>query len=289
MGEGNLVRGNYAPMNEPDYDRDKPLMRGEEVIVEPDYLTDAITDEAVAFIEQHVADPFCLVVSYNAVHSPMQARQDDLETVRRIKDVQRQIFAGMLIALDRGVGRIRSKLADNGLTRRTMVVLVSDNGGPTQELTSSNAPLRGGKGSLYEGGVRVPMVWSYPAGLPAGKVNQQTVLSLDIAATALDLAGIPADEKSDGHSVLPWLGDPLGESPHETVYWRMPGGKMALRSGNWKIVRPAAKEAIELYHLAGDVGETRNLVSEHPEKMKELINQWNAIDDEMADPIQLPR
>ncbi len=287
--EGNLIRGNYAPMNEPDYDGDNPLMRGEEVIVEPDYLTDAITDEAVAFIEQHVADPFCLVVSYNAVHSPMQARQDDLETVRRIKDVQRQIFAGMLIALDRGVGRIRSKLADNGLTRRTMVVLVSDNGGPTQELTSSNAPLRGGKGSLYEGGVRVPMVWSYPAGLPAGKVNQQTVLSLDIAATALDLAGIPADEKSDGHSVLPWLGDPLGESPHETVYWRMPGGKMALRSGNWKIVRPGGKEAIELYHLAGDVGETRNLVSEHPEKMKELINQWNAIDDEMADPIQLPR
>ena len=86
------------------------------------------------------------------------------------------------------MGKIRAALADKELTRRTMVVLVSDNGGPTKELTSSNAPLRGGKGSLYEGGVRVPMVWSYPAGLPSGTVDPRTVLSLDIAATALDLA-----------------------------------------------------------------------------------------------------
>ena len=116
--EGDLIRGNYAPMNEPDYDGDNPIMRGDEEVVEPDYLTDAITDEAVEFIERHIAEPFCLVVAYNAVHSPMQARQDDLETIRRIKDEQRRIFAGMLIALDRGVGRIRGKLADAGLTRK---------------------------------------------------------------------------------------------------------------------------------------------------------------------------
>ena len=170
-----------------------------------------------------------------------------------------------------------------------MVIFVSDNGGPTQELTSSNAPLRGGKGSLYEGGVRIPMVWSYPDALPRGMVEDQTVLSLDIAATALDLAGLPADATADGRSVIPWLGDPLGKSPHETVYWRMPGGKMALRSGNWKIVRPSGDAAIELYHLAGDLSESRNLVSQQPEKMKELINQWDAIDGQMAAPIELPR
>jgi arylsulfatase A-like enzyme len=133
------------------------------------------------------------------------------------------------------------------------------------------------------------MIWSYPAGLPEAKVEDRTVLSLDIAATALDLAGIPADDQSDGHSLLSWIGDPLGESPHENVYWRMPGGKMALRSGNWKIVRPSGNEPIELYHLAGDVNESRNLVSQHPAKMRELINQWNAIDEQMAEAIQLPR
>lgn len=287
--EGDLIRGNYTPMSEPDYDGDNPLIRGEQEIVEPDYLTDAISDEAVAFIDQHVADPFCLVVAYNAVHSPMQARLEDLQTIRRIKDPQRQIFAGMLIALDRGVGRIRESLADHGLARRTLVVLLSDNGGPTQELTSSNAPLRGGKGSLYEGGVRVPMVWSYPDRLPQGTVENRVVLSLDIAATALDLAGIEPGEQIDGHSLLSWLEDPLSESPHETVYWRMPGGKMALRRGNWKIVRPSSDAPIELYHLAGDPSESRNLVSQHPEAMKELINRWRSIDGEMPEPIQLTR
>ena len=285
--EGDLIRGNYTRISEPDYDGDNPMMRGSEEIVEWDYLTDAISDEAVDFIDRNAEQAFCLVVSYNAVHSPMQAREEDLRAIRRIKDVQRRIFAGMLLALDRGVGKIRKSLSDHGLTRRTMVVLVSDNGGPTQELTSSNAPLRGGKGSLYEGGIRVPMVWSYPAGLPEGMIENRTVLSLDIAATALDLAGLAADESLDGRSVLSWVADPLSDSPHETLYWRMPGGKLALRRGNWKIVRPGSSAPLELYHLAGDIEESRNLVSEHPGIMKEMINQWNAIDGEMAEPIEL--
>ena len=100
-------------------------------------------------------------------------------------------------------------------------MFVSDNGGPTQELTSSNAPLRGGKGTLYEGGVRVPMVWSYPDGLPAGHVEDQPVLSLDIAATALGLAGLPADENADGVDLLSWVGGSQRESPHEQIFWRM--------------------------------------------------------------------
>ena len=133
------------------------------------------------------------------------------------------------------------------------------------------------------------MVWSYPDALPRGIVENRVVLSLDIAATALDLAGLPPDESSDGRSLLTWASDPVAESPHEVVYWRMPGGKMALRSGTWKIVRPDRNAPIELYHLAGDLSETRNLVSEHPERMKEMINQWNSIDDEMAEPIELGR
>ncbi len=166
--ENDLIRGNYAPMNEPPYDQDNPLLRGEKELVETKYLTDAITDEAVEFIEKCKADPFCLVVAYNAVHSPMQASKKDARALRRIKDIQRRIFAGMLVALDRGIGRIRDSIDQHELNRRTMIVFFSDNGGPTKELTSSNLPLRGGKGTLYEGGVRIPMVWVMPGRIPAG-------------------------------------------------------------------------------------------------------------------------
>ena len=287
--EEDLIRGNYARMSEPAYDDDNPILRGDEEIVEADYLTDAITDEAVEFINEHADRPFCLVVSYNAVHSPMQATSEDVEALRRIKDVQRRIFAGMLTAMDRGVGRVRDSLEAKELTRMTLVVFISDNGGPTEELTSSNAPLRGGKGSLYEGGIRVPMVWSLPGRLPAGRVENRPVISLDIAATALDLADLPADPSIDGKSLLRWIDSPLREYVHEKLFWRMSGGKMAFRVGNWKIVRPRRGQPMELYHLAGDLSESRNLASQQPEKLKELVNQYLAMESQMPDPIQLRR
>tara|TARA_R110002049_G_scaffold285698_2_gene466806 strand:- start:12806 stop:14305 length:1500 start_codon:yes stop_codon:yes gene_type:complete len=286
--EKNFIRGNYRPMNEPLYDKDNPILRGQETIVEGDYLTDAITDEAVEFIDSNSDQSFCLVVSYNAVHSPLQSLQSDMKELGRIKDVQRRIFAGMLVALDRGVGRLRRAIDDHKLQRDTLVVFVSDNGGPTEELTSSNAPLRDGKGSLYEGGIRVPMVWLMPGRLPSGHVEKRPVLSLDIGATALDLAGLPPEKSFDGKSILPWIDRPGIESPHQRIYWRMPGGRCALRAGNWKIVRPKKNQPFELYHLASDLAETTNVAAEYPDKLKELINQWTAMDATMADPIVLP-
>jgi arylsulfatase A-like enzyme len=287
--EQDLIRGNYARIDEPKYDEDNPILRGDKKIEESRYLTDAITEEAVDFIAKNAGQkPFCLVVSYSAVHSPMQAKSEDLQSLQRIKNVQRRIFAGMLTSLDRGVGRIRKALDDQSLTRRTLVVFVSDNGGPTEELTSSNAPLRGGKGSLYEGGIRVPMLWSFPNRIPAERIEDRPVLSLDIAATALDVAGLEVDKNMDGKSLLGWINQPSRDYPHETIFWRMEGGQIALRHGDWKIVRPSQNASIELYHLAGDPSESRNVASDHPEKMKELVNKWFAIDTEMAKPIELP-
>ncbi|MEM8667478.1 MAG: sulfatase-like hydrolase/transferase [Planctomycetota bacterium] len=286
LRDGDFIRGNYANMSEPAYDADNPMLRGTEEIIEPDYLTDAITDEAVEFLEEERDAPFCMVVAYNAVHSPMQAKDDDLERLQRIKDDQRRIFAGMLVAMDRGIGRLNDTLAEQGLQRNTLVVFFSDNGGPTAELTSSNAPLRGGKGTLYEGGVRVPMVWSMPGKLPAGVVEDRVVSSLDVSATALDLAGLPSDESADGVSLFDWVSSP-DDSPHQQLFWRMPGGRMAFRSGNWKIVRPKRNASVELYHLASDQAEKRNLVSEHPDVLSRLTKQWKAMDAQMVDPIPL--
>ncbi|WP_372894529.1 sulfatase-like hydrolase/transferase [Stieleria sp.] len=277
----NLIRGNYARMSEPSYDQDNPMMRGTEIIEESRYLTEAITEEAVSFIDRHHDDPFCLMVCYNAVHSPMQAKLDDCQALRRITDIQRRIFAGMLISLDRGVGAITSAIDQHRLRRNTLVVFLSDNGGPTAELTSSNAPLRGGKGSLYEGGIRIPMVWSFPGRLPEGVSEPRPVISLDIAATALDLAGLPADAQADGVSLFQWIDNPIATG-RQHLYWRMPGGKQALRSGDWKIVRPKRGQPVELYHLKIDPSEEHDLAGMQRDKLRELINRWQAFDAQMA-------
>ncbi len=285
---GDLFRGNYTGNDEPAYDDENPLVRGDKSIKERDYLTDAITHNAVEYIHQDHASPLALVVSYNAVHSPMQARKSDVDQVYGINDPQRKIFAAMLIALDRGVAAITAALQERGLIENTLIVFVSDNGGPTKELTSSNAPLRGGKGDLYEGGIRVPMIWSMPGTLPADVAEPRVVLSLDVAATALDMAGLESDVALDGVNVMPFLSGKRLGAMHDRVYWRMQGGKTALRQGDWKIVRPSAKEPFELYHLAADISETNNLAADQPTKLRELVHAWLALDSEMAEPIELP-
>ncbi|WP_419189860.1 sulfatase-like hydrolase/transferase [Stieleria marina] len=284
-----VIRGNYAPISEPDYDGHNPVMRGQQHVVEKEYLTDAISREAAQYIDDHHANPFCLVVSYNAVHSPLQAAKSDLQSLSRIEDEQRRVFAGMLVAMDRGVTEIREAIDRHALTRRTLLVFLSDNGGPTEELTSSNAPLRGGKGTPYEGGIRIPMIWSMPGRIPAGRDETRAVLSLDIAATALDLAGAAKPEQTDGISLLSWINSPSRESVHDRLYWRLGRGKSAFRSGNWKIVRPKKGEPFELYHLASDPGEQRDLSNEYPAKLSEVVNQWAAMDATMKPPLVLPR
>ena len=286
--DGDTIRGNYANISEPDYDADNPVLRGDQELVVANYLTDAITDEAVDFIRRYSEQPFGLVVSYSAVHSPMQALHRDLAAIENIEDDQRRIFAGMLIALDRGVGRITEVLGQLQITDQTLVVFISDNGGPTAELTSSNRPLRDGKGSLYEGGIRVPFVWSLPGRLPAGQVEHRPVLSLDIAATAIELAGLPPDPASDGHAILDWLSDPTLPALHEELYWRMPGGKAAYRWGDWKVVRPKQDAPFELYRLTLDPGEANDLATRHPDRLQRLVDRWYAVDAQMADPIELP-
>ncbi len=288
--EGNWIRGNYTGGDEPDYDGSNPILRMTQSIEEPEYLTDAITREAVSFIAATDADqpqPFALVVAYNAVHSPMQGLTTDLEAIHGIEDDQRKIFAAMLVALDRGVGRIRQAIDSAGLTGNTLVVFLSDNGGPTRELTSSNAPLRGGKGDVYEGGVRVPMVWAWPGKLPAGRIEDRPVLSLDIAATALALAGVEDSQPMDGIDVTQQLTGQKAAPVNRRIYWRMQRGKTALREGDWKLVRPGPTAPLELYHLASDPGETRDLAATESAAMRSIVQAWMAMDAEMAPPIEL--
>lgn len=271
--------------NEPPYDEQNPILKGTEPVENVGYLTRALTREAIAFIDRHHDRPFFLYLPYNAVHSPMQAEEEDLRRFPEIKDQHRKVFAAMLAALDDGVGDVMKKLRERGLERDTLVIFLSDNGGPTAELTSSNAPLRGGKGQLYEGGIRIPFLMQWAGRLPEGVVHDRPVSSLDLLPTALAVAGSDVDRADlDGVNLLPYLEGRKKGLAHRRLFWRY-GGLAAIRQENWKLVRPGGQRSWELYDLASDVGETRNLAAEKPEVVNGLQTSWEEWNQGMIDPL----
>jgi len=291
--DGKLILGSHMGHNEPDYDANNPIVRQSQPVDESDYLTDAFTREAVEFIDRNKDRPFFLYVAYNAVHSPLQGADRYMEKFVAIDDIQRRIFAAMLANLDDSVGEVLAKLKDEKLLSRTLVFFLSDNGGPTRELTSSNLPLRGGKGQLYEGGIRVPFLAQWPGQIPAGTTRNEPVISLDIHATSLAAAGIkPSTEKFDGLNLLPMLRGRNHEvsapgNAQREMYWRM-NQKRALRSGDWKVVRNSASKAgpWELYNLSHDLSESDNLAETMPDKLREMIDRWQAWDAQMMPPVR---
>jgi arylsulfatase B len=238
----------------------------------------------VQFIARHRSQPFCLCLAYNAVHSPLQAADSYLQRFSHIEDVQRRLFAALLAHLDDGVGRVLAALQEHRLDDRTLVVFLSDNGGPTRELTSSNRPLRGEKGQLLEGGIRVPFLLRWQGKLPAGAVEHRAVSSLDLFATALAAAGAKSAQPMDGVNLLPLLTAPVAAPIHQRLYWRV-GPQAALRVGDWKLHRGRNDPSWQLFHLSDDPGEVNDLAGKHPERLAELVTAWQALDAEMVEPL----
>jgi arylsulfatase A-like enzyme len=256
-----------------------PILRGTERIQERSYLTEAFTREALAFIERHRSEPFFVYLPFNAVHAPMEATDNYLSRFPSISDQRRRTFAAMLSAMDDGVGRVLEKLRQLKLEENTLVFFISDNGGPTQQTTSRNDPLRGFKGQVLEGGIRVPFLMQWKARLPSGKVYDSPVIALDILPTALAAAGgtLGAEAKLDGVNLLPYLIGEKKDQPHDRLYWRF-GPQAAIRVGNWKMVKQGNAPPA-LYNLAEDIGEKNDLAAKHPDKLKELeaaYNEWNS-------------
>ncbi len=264
------------------------------------YLADFLTDKAVDFIERHREQPFFLYLPHFGVHAPYQAKEELIERFRNKPAVgghRDPTYAAMIYSVDESVGRVVAKIDELGLGQNTLILFSSDNGGvggysragvfkqnARGEITD-NAPLRGGKGMLYEGGVRVPWIARWSGVIAPGSVSAQPFLSVDLYPTLLELTGAPQPENQplDGLSLVANLKS-SGAQPLERtdIFWHFPGylgasgnswrttPASAIRHGDYKLIEFFEDGRLELYDLVNDVGQERDLAQEKPEMVKDL-------------------
>ena len=264
------------------------ILRDDTPVRTTKYLTDEFSDEAVRFIEKHKARPFFLYLAYNAPHSPLQATEKYLARFPNIKNEKRRTYAAMVSAVDDGVGQVLATLRKHGLEENTMVVFLSDNGGPTDDNASDNHPLRGTKGSPWEGGIRVPFAMQWPERIPKGIVYQNPVIALDIFATIAGQAKIPPDPERplDGVNLIPFLAGEKSGSPHDDIFLRMfDKGAYAVRSGNLKLVIEARDRDAALYDLSKDIGEKTNLAASRAADAAALEKKRAGWDAQLVPPV----
>lgn len=263
------------------------------------YLADFLTDRAVDFIGRHKDKPFFLYVPHFAVHTPIQAKADYVAAWEK-KPAKGQhwhaTYAAMVQSVDESVGRIMARLEELKLTQNTVVIFSSDNGGlggyhrteaPSERKGfTDNTPLRGGKGTLYEGGIRVPFIVRWPGVVPAGTTSDVPVAHVDFYPTLADIGGarLPASQAMDGVSFAPVLKNPRTTLARDAIYWHFPGYLEsyvhpkgwrtspvgAIHAGDFKLMEFFETGAVELYNLRDDIGESRNLASQSPAKVQEL-------------------
>ncbi len=267
-----------------------PMYRNGKEIKDEGYMTTRLTEEAVAFIQRHKAQPFFVYLAYNAVHAPAQAPAEDVARYRRqfpeISEA-RAILMAMLEHLDKGVGQVVDTLKKEGVWDNTLLFFLTDNGG-SKAMSANNTPLRGAKQQNYEGGIRTPFIVSWPDRFKGGRIIDTPIHSLDILPTALDAASVPLpqDKPFDGKSLLPLLAGKT-QSLHPTLYWSEGGeaGGWAVRAGDWKAVVQRGQSKQELFNLADDPSEKTDLASREPAKLAELKQLYDTWLEQMAEPL----
>ncbi|MCP4048616.1 MAG: sulfatase-like hydrolase/transferase, partial [Gammaproteobacteria bacterium] len=238
------------------------------------------------FVKRESHGPFFLYVAYNAPHAPLQASQEYLDRNTHIENKRRRTYAAMITAVDDGVGRILETLKEEGIDENTIVFFLSDNGGPLEKNASDNGILREGKGSPFEGGIRVPFAVRWPGKVPAGVDYEEPVISLDILATIVAEANVDtsANKPLDGTNLMPHLRGERSGPPHDILFWRGFDQKwFAARRANNKLVnKPAGKM---LFDLETDISEADNLISTDAKTHQDLEKRVEAWNSEMIDPV----
>ena len=265
-----------------------PLTRDGKTTTEvPAHLTTAFGQEAAAFVTRHAGAPWILYLAFNAPHTPHMPTAEREQRFAHVKDATRRKCLAQISLMDDAIGEVTRALAASGQSQDTLIFFFSDNGGTPPALGADNTPLRAHKGTVYEGGVRVPFVISWPAQLKAGSTYDHPVSSLDVTATALALAGVtfPSERRLDGVNLIPFLRGETQTAPHANLFWRTGGGQsFAVRSGDWKLVRNR-NQPDELYDLSTDIGEAKDLASARPEVVAKLAADLSAWDKELIAPL----
>lgn len=256
------------------------MLRGMENVETPGFTTEVFAREAATFVRRNASRPYFIYLAFNAVHEPLEVPQQYRARFKHIRNERRRTFAGMVSAMDDAVGEVLRVVGDTGGIDHTLVFFLSDNGGPTRQTTTRNDPLRGYKGQMYEGGIRVPLLMQWPGVIPKGTTVRAPASSLDIATTALAAAGADGmiETPLDGIDLVPLARGQSTTVARDALYWRY-GPQRAVRSGPWKLVQGPDSRSWELYNLETDIGERRNAIADRDEihaHLAALWTTWNA-------------
>ena len=251
------------------------------------HLTDYLTNEAVKVIELNKNRPFFMYMAYWAVHSPLQAKKEDYEKLSYINNHEERVLAAMVMSVDRGVGKIRKALEDNGIDNNTIIVFTSDNGAPGYiGLPDLNKPYRGWKLTHFEGGVHIPFIVNYPNKIPAGQIYNGRISNMDIFSTFSEIAGLKPtnDIEIDGLNTLPYFTGEIQGEPDRILFSKSGSLSFLIKEG-WKLQIDFMQNKKWLFNLNNDPNEKINLASMNLEKLKELEELLNLKIKEQAKPI----
>ena len=296
--------GLFLPVNDPDTENsyqdfdpiDKFLwanlrfnirFNGSQRFAPAEYMTDYLGKQAVAAIEANRNRPFFMYLAFNAPHTPLQALKSDYDALGHIQDHRLRVYAAMIRALDRNVGRVLDSLKAQGIDDNTVVIFTSDNGGANYiGLPDINKPFRGWKATFFEGGIHVPFFIKWPAGLARGVTIDKPIGHVDIFATAAAVAAgaVPTDRAVDGVNLLPFITQPGAATPHQSLYWRDGDYKVILADG-WKLQTAERPKKTWLFNLAADPTEQHNLAATMPDKVATLAADLAKIDGEQVKPL----
>lgn len=266
------------------------ITRNGEVIEENEFLTDAIARESVDFINRSISKdrdrPFFMYAAFNAPHTPFQAKKEYYDRFPEIKDHAKRVYFAMIAHMDDAIGRILKAVEQKGIGKNTLIMFSSDNGGATYTGGTTNAPLKGGKMTLFDGGLRVPFMMKWDGKIPPGTVIKEPVIQTDLFVTAAKAAGIelPSDRTYDGADLLPFAADTSAGKPHDILHWKTHYSDIALKYP-WKLMINHEQKKVHLYNVQNDIGEKNDLAEKHSEIVEELSKSMADFNKELPPPL----